>query len=188
MTARGRLIYGKICNSEQVNRLPDDTARLLFTWLLTRLDAYGRYYGDAQRVRSHVFPCREDLDNGKVEKYLKRMEKLGLIGRWQDARGQRWLFAPMFLLHQSIQPERERASGYPDVPEDVLKATLDISRMSLEEFYLKRREGNRSKGNRKRKKGQRKTHTQVMEQYAKHFCFECNQVKDLCECEEAKDD
>ena len=72
--ARGRMISKAISLDEKVNSLSDDTARLLFTWLIPHLDCEGRQHGDAMTIKSIVFP-RRNISIRKVEKYLKEMEK-----------------------------------------------------------------------------------------------------------------
>ena len=76
--ARGRMISKAISLDEKVNALSDDTARLLFTWLIPHLDCEGRQHGDAQTIKSIVFP-RRSISTRKVEKYLKEIEKQELV-------------------------------------------------------------------------------------------------------------
>lgn len=143
--AKGRLLHKKVCLSEQINLLPNDTARLLYTWIIPQLDIEGRFYGDAQRVASVVFPLRS-VRKKSIERYLQAMEDVGLIVRY-EVDGQRFMWMPKFALHQTLRKDRERKSYIPAPPDEVMKA------------YQKSK-------------------------YAKHFCFECNQMRALCGCEE----
>jgi len=146
--AKGRLLHKKICLSEQINLLPNDTARLLYTWIIPQLDIEGRFYGDARRVKSIVFPLRA-ISNKSIERYLEAMEEVGLIVRY-EVNGQKFLWAPTFSTHQTLRKDRERKSYIPGPPDEVTKA------------YQKSK-------------------------YAKHFCFECNQMKVFCECDDGQD-
>lgn len=172
--AKGRLIYIKISMSEQVNQLPNDTARLLYTWLLVHLDVEGRFYGDAQRVRSRVFPCRSDIQNGQVEQYLGAMEDLWLIGRY-EIRGQKFLWVPKWGLFQTLRSDREAASSIPPPPNDMVEEVLSRSGVSPEELRVKYkiREGKLSINKEKIER----------QKYLESFCIKCNKMKDLCECE-----
>ena len=79
--ARGRMLSKAISLDEKVNALSDDTARLLFTWLIAHLDIEGRMYGDARLFLSIVAP-RRNISLAKVEKYLTELELHGLILRY----------------------------------------------------------------------------------------------------------
>jgi len=109
------------------------------------LDIDGRFYGDARRVKSIVFPLRGIKDDS-IERYLKAMEEVGLIVRY-EVDGQKFMWLPRFSMHQTLRKDRERKSYIPEPPEEVMRAYQNSK-------------------------------------YAKHFCFECNRMRDLCECEE----
>jgi len=145
--AKGRLIHKKICLSEQIHLLPNDTARLLYTWIIPQLDIDGRFYGDAQRVGSLIFPLRS-VKKQSIERYLVAMEEVGLIVRY-EIEGQVYMWMPKFHIHQTLRKDRERASIIPAPPEDVVRAYKN-------------------------------------NEYARFFCFECNEMKAQCRCEEEK--
>ena len=110
--ARGRMISKAISLDEQVNALSDDTARLLFTWLITHLDCEGRGHGDAVTVKSIVFP-RRTISPQKVEKYLKELEKNKLIARY-FVNGNQYLWAKNFEKHQiGLRKDKESPSQIP---------------------------------------------------------------------------
>jgi len=117
--AKGRLVHKKICLSEQVGLLPNDTARLLYTWIIPHLDIEGRFYGDARRVNSTVFPLRAISDKS-IERYLQAMEEVGLIVRYEVV-GQIFMWMPRFSLHQTLRKDRERASYIPAPPDEVVQ-------------------------------------------------------------------
>lgn len=145
--AKGRLIHKKICLSEQINLLPNDTARLLYTWIIPQLDIDGRFYGDAQRVGSLIFPLRS-VNKKSIERYLKAMEEVGLIVRY-EVDGQKFMWAPKFSLHQTLRKDRERASLIPAPPDDVMQKYRNS-------------------------------------EYARFFCFDCNEMKTNCKCPKGK--
>lgn len=132
---RGRFISKEISLDEKVDALSNDTARLLFTWLIPHLDCEGRMHGDATTVKSIVFP-RRPMHTRTVEKYLKQMEKLGLILRYSvngtqisskekaDVGAQNtYLFAPNFEKHQmGLQKSKEAQSQIPPFTPDLLQS------------------------------------------------------------------
>ena len=109
---RGRFLSKEISLDEKVNNLSDDTARLLFTWLIPHLDCEGRLHGDAMTVRSIIFP-RRSISTKRIEKYLNEFEKNGLIIRY-GVNGNTYLFAPHFEKHQiGLQKNKEAQSQIP---------------------------------------------------------------------------
>ena len=116
--ARGRMISKAISLDEVVNALSDDTARLLFTWLIPHLDCEGRTHGDAQTVKSIVFPRRK-ISARKVEKYLKELEKKELIVRY-SVNGNTYLCAKNFGKHQTgLRKDKESPSQIPPFTPDL---------------------------------------------------------------------
>ena len=110
--ARGRMISKVISLDEKVNALSDDTARLLFTWLIPHLDCEGRMYGDALTVKSIVFP-RRSISAQKVEKYLKELENFSLIARY-FVNGNEFLAMQNFDKHQTgLRKSQESPSQIP---------------------------------------------------------------------------
>lgn len=110
--ARGRFISKGISLDEVVNSLSDDTARLLFTWLIPHLDCEGRCHGDAMTVKSIVFPRRK-ISAAKVEKYLQELEKKELIVRY-SVNGNQYLWAENFEKHQvGLRKSQESPSQIP---------------------------------------------------------------------------
>jgi len=121
--ARGRFVSKAISLDEKVNALQDDTCRLLFTWLITHLDCEGRMYGDAQTVKSVVFP-RRPASMAKIEKYLKELEKLGLIFRY-SVNGFQYLCMKTFEKHQpGLRKDRESPSEIPPFTPELLQSKV----------------------------------------------------------------
>ena len=119
--ARGRMISRAISLDERVNALSDDTARLLFTWLIAHLDCEGRMHGDAQTVKSIVFPRRK-ISARKVENYLKELQKKELIVRY-SVNGSDYLIMKTFEKHQvGLQKHKEAQSQIPPCPPELLQS------------------------------------------------------------------
>lgn len=118
--ARGRMLSKGISLDEKVDALSNDTARLLFTWMVPHLDVEGRMYGDARLFKSIVAP-RRNYSVKRVEKVLIEMEKLGLIKRY-SVDGNQYLFAPKFEKHQiGLRKEREQQSQIPPPTPELLQ-------------------------------------------------------------------
>ena len=148
---RGRMISKEISLDEKVNALSDDTARLIFTWMIPHLDREGRIYGEARVIKSIVIP-RLHHSEKKVEKYLKEFEKLGLILRY-SVNGNQYISTPHFDKHQpGLRKEKEAQSKIPsnttnlgrskdgvrssDVdPKSKLKSKLKSNKESIKKKY-----------------------------------------------------
>ena len=119
--ARGRMISKAISLDEKVNALSDDTARLLFTWLITHLDCEGRMHGDPVTVKSIVFP-RRNISPQRIEKYLAELEKTELIFRY-SINGNQYLCAPTFEKHQmGLRKNQEAPSQIPPFTTDLQRS------------------------------------------------------------------
>jgi hypothetical protein len=110
------MLNKKVSGSKQMDDLPDDTCRLLATWLIPHLDKNGVFHGDPLMVKNLVFTRRSDIDTGAIDRYLLDMELVGLIVRFY-ARGEWWIQYPNFAANQAgLRPERE-TTDFPS-PED----------------------------------------------------------------------
>ena len=111
--AKGRMLNKTIGLDDDVQELSCDTARLLFSWIIAHLDQYGCFYGDAKKVKSLVFPLRNDIKIQKVEQFLTEFEQPKLIIRYK-VDGRQYLFCPGFAKNQvGLRPEREPESSIP---------------------------------------------------------------------------
>ncbi len=123
---RGRFLSKSISLDEKVNALSDDTARLLFTWLISHLDCEGRLHGDPTTVKSIVFPRRK-ISVRRIDKYLDEIAKLGLILRY-SVNGNAYLFAPRFEKHQTgLQKSREAQSQIPPFTPELIKSKAGLT-------------------------------------------------------------
>lgn len=110
--SRGRFLSKTISLDEKIEALPDDSARLLFTWMIAHLDAEGRMRGDSLAIKALVVPKRA-WSLRKIEKYLTNMQQLGLIVIYSRD-GMRWLTMPNFEKHQQgLRKDREGQSQIP---------------------------------------------------------------------------
>ena len=113
--ARGRMLNKSVCSSLKFHELPDDTCRLLATWIIAHLDHNGVFYADPVMVRSHAFPRRPDVDLEQIGVALEAMQKVGLIVLFK-AKGERWQHWPGFAANQvGLRADRE-TSEYPQPP------------------------------------------------------------------------
>jgi hypothetical protein len=113
--ARGRMLNNSVCGSKKFHDLPDDTCRLLATWLISKLDVRGVFYADPAMVKSGIFPRRDDITSEKVSEYLDAMEAIGLIVRF-EANGDTWQYWPGFEHNQvGLRKDRE-APNFPAPP------------------------------------------------------------------------
>lgn len=114
--ARGRMLNWAVTESMKFHKLPDDTCRLMATWTISLLDAYGVFHADPVLVKSRVFPMRADLSIEQVQKYLDAMEQAGLIRRFVHD-GRVYQYWPGFKENQPhLHQGREAASGFPKPP------------------------------------------------------------------------
>ena len=115
--ARGRFLNKKISASKKIQALPDDTCRLMATWIISHLDVQGVFHGEPALVRSYVFPWREDLSNAQIDAYLNAMASVGLITFFETG-STRYQWWPDFQNEQpNLRTDRE-AAQFPPPPPD----------------------------------------------------------------------
>lgn len=108
----GRIILKSISQSKKLAALKNDTARLLYTWLIPHLDVNGCFYGDAVTINALIF-TRLNKKPEKVEEALKDLEANNLIIRYK-VNGDTFLTVPDFRQKQPrLNPDRE---GKPTIP------------------------------------------------------------------------
>lgn len=113
--AKGRMLNREVGMSMKFHELQSDTARLFATWTIAHLDKNGVFYGDPQSVRSAVFPMREDVTNAHVTEFLREMERVGLIVRFQAA-GRTWQAWPGFAHNQTYLRKDLENTPFPEPP------------------------------------------------------------------------
>lgn len=108
----GRIILKSISDSYKLSKLKTDSARLLYTWLLTHLGINGCFSGDPQVIKGKVF-TRLNKTIKTIEKYLKDLESNKLIIRYKFNEDM-FLNVPDFVEKQpSLNPNREAKSSIP---------------------------------------------------------------------------
>jgi len=113
--ARGRLLNKSVSASLKFHLLPDDTCRLMATWIIAHLDKNGVFYADPGMVRSIVFPRRTDISIEQITTYLDAIEKIGLMYRF-EAKGDLWQCWPGFDDNQPALNKERESSDYPEPP------------------------------------------------------------------------
>lgn len=114
------MVSWRISESVKVHGLPNDTARLLYTWLLTHCDNLGRFHGEPVQVLAIVFPKRRDVTVKAVTEYLRSMYVSGLID-WYEVNGLRYLQIPppVWEREQRLHHNMSRISDFPPLTEEV---------------------------------------------------------------------
>lgn len=142
--ARGRMLAWRISESVKVDKLPDDTARLLYTWLIAHCDNVGRFHGEPGQILAIVFPKRHDITSGQVSGYLQAMADLGLI-HWYAVDGLRYLAIPQeaWKAHQRL--DRAQRSDFPPpvtttLPPQYQRITTGVSEVEVEVEVERERE------------------------------------------------
>lgn len=130
--ANARMLHKKISLSEQVDHI-SERAQLLFTWMLSHADDFGRMPGSPVWVKGAVVPLKPWAID-EVEGYLQEMTHEGLILRYKSG-GKQFIQFPSWEGHQSglhkrtkseypapeeaddAEPASEQASGnFPEIP------------------------------------------------------------------------
>ena len=75
----GRMIKRVISESKKLGRLPSDSSRLLYTWLIPWLDVEGRHSADPEIIKGHIFPKVRSMTIKKIERLLQELNDEKLI-------------------------------------------------------------------------------------------------------------
>ena len=106
-----RKLHTRIRQSLDVNDMPDDFHRLLWSWLPLGLDREGRILDNPALVKAMVMPLREDVSLEQVQKALDWYTEHGMIMRY-SVNGRSYLHVPTFDKYQGRRG-REAVSIYP---------------------------------------------------------------------------
>jgi len=116
--AKGRMLNRTVSYSLKFAAMPDDSCRLLATWLIPHLDKNGVFYGDPLMVKSLIMPLNPSLSVEQVTGYIKAMVDVGLIQLF-TADCRQWLVFPGFADNQpGLHIDRE-ATDFPEPPDDI---------------------------------------------------------------------
>jgi len=128
---RGRILDKEaISHSRTLSLLPNDTGRLIYTWLLPHLDREGRFSADPAVIKGNIFPRIKKMTISKIEKSIKEMAYLKLIILYQID-GDRYLQFKKFKEFQT-HLEREAPSKIP-VPnkENIINSGFNPTKSDL---------------------------------------------------------
>lgn len=129
-----RKLHTRICQSLDVNDMPDDFHRLLWSWLPLGLDREGRILDNAALVKARVMPLREDVSLERVQQALDWYAEQGLLMRY-SVNGRAYFYVPTFARYQGRRG-RESPSVYPAPPgqEQVAEAVVDLVQEQVTEW------------------------------------------------------
>lgn len=110
--AKGRFISRSVGHSREIARLPDDTTRMIFAFILPNLDVEGRIDADPIYLTG-VCLSRLQIPAQKVARALVAMYEVGLIELYEEE-GLPYLEYVNFQKHQEgLRKEREPESLFP---------------------------------------------------------------------------
>jgi hypothetical protein len=122
--ARKRMIHPSLLTSRDVRSLPIPS-RLGWVALLLNLDDYGRTEDDDAILFSQCWPGESGYTRKKCAADLDRYEERGMICRFQDDSGRRYLHVPSWTRFQQVS--HKGAPSTPPCP----YCDLGVSRESL---------------------------------------------------------
>lgn len=132
--ARGRMLQNRISKSQKLSSLSSDTARLLYTWMLSHLDCNGNFYADPVMVNNLVF-TRLGHSVKTISAILDELHASGLIVRYKCG-DETYLNYPDFFDKQpKLHPEREGNSDIPNITHELIQhnANSDLPNISIRE-------------------------------------------------------
>lgn len=115
-----RLLRDGFKHSPRVNLL-DDREECAFVRLLTTVDDGGVYYADPLLVRAAIWPSKS-YRLADVARVLDKLERVGLIARWTDGNGTRYLC----LLRFRQRLKYSKASPFPRPPFDADSGEVEL--------------------------------------------------------------
>jgi len=125
----GRMIKRVISESKKLGRLPSDSARLLYTWLIPWLDVEGRHSADPEIIKGHIFPKVRSMTIKKIERLLQELNNEKLIVLYLFD-GETYLEFKRTI--QKIDRSREAKSSIPSPKEGKIMQAHENSRVNHE--------------------------------------------------------
>jgi hypothetical protein len=114
--ARGRFISKGISTSETLADLSNDTARMVWAWMIPHLDVEGRITGKPRVWKAQVMPLFQHTFED-IQAAFDELHGAGLITLYDDAEGNRVVQFANFETHQQgMRRDREAASKFGPVP------------------------------------------------------------------------
>jgi hypothetical protein len=115
-----RKLHTKITQSLDVNDMPDDFTRLLWTWLPLIADREGRGIDNPSWIRSRAMPLRSDLDNERIADAMQYFVNHEMVLRYSCA-GRDYFCILNFHDYQG-KTDREAPSFLPAPTREQLKS------------------------------------------------------------------
>lgn len=109
-----RKLHTKITDSFDVNDMPNDFYRLLWSWLPLVLCKEGRGVYHAGWIKSKAMPLREDVTNENILEAMEYFVDNRLIRRY-EVDGREYFYIPTW--HEYQNTSRDAPSPYPEPPE-----------------------------------------------------------------------
>ena len=124
--SKGRMLQNRISKSMKLASLSNDTARLLYTWMLSHLDSNGNFYADPVMVNNIVF-CRLQKPLNSVTAALDELANIGLIIRYRID-GEVYLNYPDFFEKQpKLNPYKETDPEIPMMTQESRIANASVT-------------------------------------------------------------
>lgn len=110
-----RKLHTKITDSFDVNDMPDDFHRLLWTWLPLVLCKEGRGFYHGEWLKGKLMPFRDDITGQVIIQALDYFVEKKLIITY-EACGRKYFYIPTW--HEYQNTSRDAPSPYPEPPID----------------------------------------------------------------------
>lgn len=134
--ARNRVIKPSFWSDDKVGRLTRDV-RLLFIGMLNFADDLGVIYGEANVIKSKIFP-HDDIDSKKVKEWLNDLVDIGMIAPIQYD-NKRFYAIVNFGKHQTINRPNTRDTN---IPNELLPTLITQNRKTTKPRKLIKRQEN----------------------------------------------
>lgn len=109
----------------KVNKLSSPWSMLAFSWLISHADVEGRTYGDAELVKSIVFPRQSSITTEMMEEFIQEWIKAGLVTRYV-VEDELYIEFPNFGKHQvGLRKDKEPKSIIPPNPDNPIPQPSD---------------------------------------------------------------
>jgi hypothetical protein len=115
----GRLLKKSVSTSTKLAELTNDSARLLYTWLIPHLDVNGRFYADPGQIKTEIVPRLASFTVENVQAYLEDMQSKELLVIY-ERQGKKYLQVKRFNTHQKIDRKKEAEPTIPAPPQTAL--------------------------------------------------------------------
>lgn len=126
-----RKLHTKIIDSFDFAEMPDDFCRVFWMLLIVVADSEGRAIDSPSWVRSKMFPLREDVQDGQIERALSWLAGRGMIQRY-EAGGRKYFSVCNFKKYQtgtekeakSVLPSPEQKDNYSEPTQELVQSNL----------------------------------------------------------------